>query len=63
VAIDAARFPHARREVVSRAARRAVPRQHARAGAVLSGLEQVEPTETELRDAVRQVLRQHRARW
>ena len=59
VAIDTARFPHGRREVVS--ALRAALFRASMHGLVpvLSGLEQLEPTETELRDAVRQVLRQH----
>jgi hypothetical protein len=59
VAIDTARFPHGRRDVVS--ALRAALFRASMHGLVpvLSGLEQLEPTETELRDAVRQVLRQH----
>jgi DNA replication protein DnaC len=59
VAIDTARFSHGRREVVS--ALRAALFRASMHGLVpvLSGLELVEPTETELRDAVRQVLRQH----
>ncbi|TMQ08532.1 MAG: ATP-binding protein [Deltaproteobacteria bacterium] len=58
-AIDATRFPRGRRELI--AALRAALFRAAMHGLVpvLSGLEQLEPTETELRDAVRQVLRQH----
>jgi hypothetical protein len=59
VAIDTARFPHARREAVD-LLRAALFRASIHGLVpVLSGLEQLEPTETELRDAVRQVLRQH----
>ncbi len=58
-AIDVTRFSRGRREVV--AALRAALFRASLHGLVpvLSGLEQLEPTETELRDAVRQVLRQH----
>jgi hypothetical protein len=59
VAVDTTRFPRGRREVV--AALRAALFRASMHGLVpvLSGLEQLEPTEVELRDAVRQVLRQH----
>ncbi|HEY0985994.1 MAG TPA: ATP-binding protein, partial [Kofleriaceae bacterium] len=59
VAIDTTRFPRGRREVV--AALRAALFRASMHGLVpvLSGLEQLEPSEVELRDAVRQVLRQH----
>jgi hypothetical protein len=59
VAIDTARFPRGRREVTT-ALRSALFRASMHGLIpVLSGLEQLEPTETDLRDAVRQVLRQH----
>jgi len=58
-AIDATRFPQGRKEVVA-ALRTALFRASMHGLVpVLSGLELLEPTETELRDAVRQVLRQH----
>jgi len=64
VAVDMARFPHGRREAVA-ALRTALFRASMHGLVpVLSGLEQLaptEPAENELRDAVRQVLRQHPA--
>src|SRR5204862_2334083 len=59
VAIDTSRFGHARREVV--AALRAELYRASMHGLVpvLSGLELLEPGETELREAVRHLLRQH----
>ena len=59
VAIDTARLPHARRELVA-ALRTALFRASLHALVpVLSGLEQIDPTDVEVRDAVRQVLRTH----
>ena len=59
VAIDTARFPRGRRETIA-ALRGALYRASMHGLIpVLSGLEQLEPTETDLRDAVCQVLRQH----
>jgi hypothetical protein len=59
VAIDTTRLPHVRRELV--AALRAALFRASLHGLipVLSGLEQLEPTDAEVRDAVRQILRQH----
>ncbi|HEX3482766.1 MAG TPA: AAA family ATPase [Kofleriaceae bacterium] len=59
VAIDTARFSRGRRELIA-ALRGALFRASMHGLIpVLSGLEQLEPTETDLRDAVCQVLRQH----
>ena len=59
VAIDTARLPHARRELVA-ALRSALFRASLHGLVpVLSGLELIDPTDVEVRDAVRQVLRTH----
>ena len=59
VAIDTARLPHARRELVL-ALRTALFRASLHGLVpVLSGLEQIDPTDVDVRDAVRQVLRTH----
>ena len=59
VAIDTARLPHARRELVA-SLRTALFRASLHGLVpVLSGLEQIDPTDVEVRDAVRQVLRTH----
>ncbi|MEJ7596641.1 MAG: hypothetical protein WKG01_01925 [Kofleriaceae bacterium] len=59
VAIDTARLPHTRRELVA-SLRAALVRANLHGLVpVLSGLELIEPTDFDVRDAVRQVLRTH----
>ena len=59
VAIDTARLPHARRELVAGLRGSLIRASLHGLVPVLSGLEQIEPTDVDIRDAVRQVLRTH----
>ncbi|MEZ4399674.1 MAG: ATP-binding protein [Kofleriaceae bacterium] len=59
VAIDTARLPHARRELVAGLRTSLFRASLHGLVPVLSGLEQIEPTDVDVLDAVRQVLRTH----